>query len=198
MTPIDVSVDIETLDTIPDARITEIGAVQFERLTGKVLKSFRVQLLKPGEHLGRTVSANTRLWWKDTLAKSDTIPPWWLYQTHYTLRPEMAEHPDLHSYATGLKMFQRWMDATEFEFVWAKGPHFDISILESSLRACMYPVPWSYRQPRDVRTLLGFTHVAPVNPAPSHDAVKDAIEQAQDVANCYATDRGVQLSLVTD
>lgn len=74
--------------------------------------------------------------------------------------------------------------------LWCNGPHFDEAILSACFRAVGLDVPWNYRAPRDFRTITeaaGMTHddFAPFNHGTAHNALDDAISQAQIVCEAY-------------
>lgn len=71
--------------------------------------------------------------------------------------------------------------------IWAKGPSFDIAILENAYRVARLKTPWKYNAPRDVRTIVqvaGLTDAG--RPENSHNAMEDAIAQAKLVQEACA------------
>lgn len=56
------SVDIETLSTAVNAAVLSIGAVEFDPLSGKILREFYHEL-DLSEQPGRHIDTNTVQWW---------------------------------------------------------------------------------------------------------------------------------------
>ncbi len=74
--------------------------------------------------------------------------------------------------------------------LWANDPHFDVSILEAAYYAVGLPVPWHYRSPRSMKTVLdisGMTRddMKKFDHGVKHNALDDAISQAMIVCECY-------------
>ena len=72
--------------------------------------------------------------------------------------------------------------------IWANDPHFDVSILDAVFRAVGLPVPWHYRSPRSVKTIVeaaGMTSADYSNYGTAHNALDDAIAQAMTVCEAY-------------
>lgn len=72
--------------------------------------------------------------------------------------------------------------------LWANDPHFDVSILAEAYHAVGLPVPWHYRAPRSMRTVVdlsGLTRDEYVTHGTAHNALDDAIAQALTVCKCY-------------
>ena len=74
--------------------------------------------------------------------------------------------------------------------IWANDPHFDVAILDAVYRAVGLPVPWHYRAPRSMRTIVeaaGMTRddMAQFNHGTAHNALDDAISQAMIVCEAY-------------
>jgi hypothetical protein len=70
-------------------------------------------------------------------------------------------------------------------WLWAKGPDYDCVELAACYRACRMKLPWFYRNTRDVRTIMALADVEPVKPKLAHDALSDAIAQAETVTQAY-------------
>lgn len=70
----DVMIDLETLDTGPNATILSIGAVEFDRRTG-VLGATFYMVVEPENQAGGTISAGTVQWWmqQSEQARSDVF-----------------------------------------------------------------------------------------------------------------------------
>ena len=63
--------------------------------------------------------------------------------------------------------------------VWAKGPDYDCVLLSSAYKKLNIPLPWSFRNTRDVRTILALSGVKQKQSIDAHDALVDARLQAE-------------------
>jgi hypothetical protein len=75
----------------------------------------------------------------------------------------------------------RWFYENDVKYVWANSPNFDIRLLQQAYtRAGVDKWPFSHRAELDFRTLrhFGRQHCAPA--APTHSALADAVQQAED------------------
>jgi exodeoxyribonuclease VIII len=126
---------------------------------------------------------------------------WWLQQPE-AARMEMVRADTAMHLAEALIVLKRWLEAvsggnSKELFVWGHGATFDISLLEDAYRRCKLPVPWHYRNVRDLRTLRALAPPDLVLTAPSaegnlHVAVDDAIMQAAWITQCTAALRSGQ------
>ena len=146
----DLMVDIETLGLQTDAVVLSIGAVAFDRNVLDDFHSFDIDgsryfyntlEIQPQLDKGRTVTASTLEFWKK--------------------QPEMPERKA--GLLTVFAAFNVWLykNFQQRDFcVWAKGPDFDIVILENLYRMHVHvqvpPMPplFQYWQARDVRTAV--------------------------------------------
>jgi len=74
--------------------------------------------------------------------------------------------------------------------IWANDPHFDVSILDAAYRACGLPVPWHYRTPRSMATIVDISGMTredreKFRHGTAHHALDDAISQAMVVCEAY-------------
>jgi len=158
--PVHFMVDIETLDTIPSAVILSVGAciICAAPELGPIF-NYRVAVQSQS---ARTQSLNTVLWWREQgNCPDDGIIP--LYSV--------------------LDIFSGYLrEQTERPIIWCKGTDFDTAILAHAYTRVGQPIPWKYNDVRDFRTvkkLFGNQLVVTAqNPNP-HDALSDAIFQAQ-------------------
>jgi len=173
-----VMIDLETLGTRPGSAIAQIGAVLFEPVYGgKILngKAFN-QYIRPDDR----VNFDT-----DTIA-------WWLQQSPDG-RKRLAEGMSQGvTEAEALQELARWPMLTHnltweaVGGVWAHGPTFDVNLLHEAFARNGLEPAWSYRAPRDTRTLY---FLANGGQPPEidwtgfvkHDAKDDAIAQAMQV-----------------
>lgn len=71
-------------------------------------------------------------------------------------------------------------------WLWAKGPDYDCIELKKCYDACGMQVPWSFRNMRDVRTIMALSGVVPAKAITKHDALCDASAQATTVLAAYS------------
>jgi hypothetical protein len=161
--------DLETLSTRPDATILTFGACKFSPYNQEAIDKiiyFRVNVDEQIA-LGRHVDNNTLAWWA---TQDDDI------------REEAFGEGDRISLEQFTQELNRFIVGCHN--IWAQGPVFDIGILENLYRQLGLPCPWQYWQIRDSRTLLsvhGHGDVINKRKAGLHNAIEDAISQAQTV-----------------
>jgi hypothetical protein len=168
--PKHLMVDMETLAVSPNAVVLSLGAVHFDPFGDTFGETIYYKInLDDQDALGREIDPNTVEWWgkqdpaimEEAFSEHDRIP--------------LAEAVDrFHKFAWGCDAF------------WSHGATFDLVILENLYRQHKKPLPWSYWQLRDTRTLfdLGFNPNMPKES--KHDALQDALRQAKGVQNVYA------------
>jgi DNA polymerase III epsilon subunit-like protein len=140
-----VSVDLETLNTSPDAVILTIGAVASCEQTGERRKFYAV--CNANAQPGRTVSQSTLKWWDGQSAEARTAF-------------DLAHQPDAPLLSTALAQLTEWLGdlgKTHDVFVWGNGSDFDIAMLNHAYKQISDFVPWNFRRVRDMRTLYDLT-----------------------------------------
>ena len=70
-------------------------------------------------------------------------------------------------------------------WLWAKGPQYDCVELAQCYAALKMKVPWRWKNLRDVHTITALAGVEPVEASLKHDALSDAVAQAETVAKAY-------------
>jgi len=166
----DVMLDIETLDTLPESVILTIGAVKFDPYSNKIGDGLYIkpdvdeQIVK-----GRTINEDTLNWW-GTQAED--------------VREEALGMEDRISIEEMYRQLNRFLVGAEN--VWAQGPVFDMVILAHIYRQYGWPTPWQYWQVNDSRTLFK-VHGDPrvKGKAGLHNALEDCVSQAQAVQTVY-------------
>lgn len=161
-------VDLETLDTIPNAQILTIGAVKFDPnslVTPYNEFYYRLELDDQTEK-GRSISDSTMEWWGKQSAEA--------------INESFGEH-NRHAVIDMLSAFKKWYVGCDE--IWAQGINFDISMLEHLHHQYDCPVPWAHWKvecsktwlripPTDFRKQFDFT---------AHNALEDAKAQAKAV-----------------
>ena len=159
----DVMIDLETFGGSPDACIVQIGAVWFDRLTGELGKKFK-----------KNIDAN-----KNGRIEASTVY-WWLTQSENARQSVCSEPRDLKSIA--LYDLNQFLEGCEN--IWSHAT-FDFVILMQSFKEVNIKPNFSFRQARDIRTLLDLSRVnwdevdkLFPRKGTHHDALDDAIFQA--------------------
>jgi len=133
-----LSIDIETLGTTLNSAIVQIGACEFDMLTGKIVKTFSVNVQSDLD--------------AEIICTKGTIM-FWLQQVKGN--PKAANEVffkhavDL---PTALSELTKFIDGEEYE-VWANGTKFDLGMLEYQYKLLDLPVPWKHNADRCMRTL---------------------------------------------
>jgi len=164
----DVMIDIETLATSDKALVLSIGAVAFGAYEGGIDEGIHIALDPKGQPM-REINADTVRWWmaQDPATRARAFTG--------TVGP-----------AEALGMLAGYIRGkAKGALVWANGPQFDLVILRSLARDCDGMITWHYRDERDFRTLAsvarGFDAVPPAKNTTKHDALADAMWQAEAV-----------------
>lgn len=166
-----VMVDIETLGTACDAPILSIGAVAFDIESGEILARF-YRAIDPSSALERSrADGGTLCWW---MGQSDAAR-----NAAFSGNSLIAE-----ALAALLVWFARFHPSPP---IWANGPSFDISILETAFRTYGMKPPWAYNAARCVRTIKAVAGdiEMPARRGVEHNALDDAVYQAACVCACW-------------
>lgn len=156
--------DLETLDTIDSAVVISFGAVIFNKRS--ILEKYYTPLhIFPQLIKGRTISQDTLDFWKQQDDAAQNIGV------------------SVRSNQTSLQLFINL--ATHYEAlgeikVWGKGPHFDVTIIESLMRDYKLKPPWKFWNIRDVRTFMDYVPTKDLKlEGTKHNALDDALYQAK-------------------
>ena len=175
----DIMLDIETLATSPDAVVLTFGAIKFDPFNPSIQMSdgiyFRIDVDEQ-INLGRRVDEGTVAWWGTQSAE---------------VREEALGETDrvsLEDFAKALNKF-----VVGVTRIWAQGPVFDIVILENLYRQIGKPAPWQYYSIRDSRTLLKALGDDRKGGALLHNALADAVSQAEAVQSAVNRHKLVEL-----
>lgn len=149
-------IDLETMGTGVDAKITEIGAVCGDRTFFK-----EIDPASYAKYPQFTETGDTLVW---RLREGVALP-----------EPGEGMHI---VYALG--SFLLWAETCRYQTVWANAPTFDCAILRYHFDVFHFTCPWAFWQERDVRTAkavataLGLKFEQRKNP---HNALQDATNQ---------------------
>jgi exodeoxyribonuclease VIII len=170
----DIMIDLETLGTTADAAILSIGAVQFDIEKGTTLLSntfYRVVAFDSQPN--RTLS-------RDTLA-------WWMEQS-----PEAAKvltHQPKSTLIDVLREFSAWAHQIGSVTAWSNGADFDLPMLSHAFEQCGVRPAWAPYNGRCYRTyknLPGARNVKVLRRGEHHNALDDAVYQAEHVCAIHA------------
>jgi len=171
MTPTDapdrVMLDLETLGTDPGCAILSIGAVRFDA-DGPTEDTFHRSVdLASCQDAGLSIDAGTLAWWLDRDDDAKAV---------------LTGGDPLRSVLEDFAAF--YGTASE---IWAFSPAFDCAILAEAYDAVGIVEPWSYQDERCARTIASLdVAVDPDHDGTAHDALDDAIRQAEMVAGTLA------------
>ena len=161
-----IMLDLETLSTRPDATILTFGACKFNPYKQEDIVDgiyFRVNVDEQIA-LDRHVDDNTIAWWGK---QAEDV---------YAEAFDPNDRISLEQFTQELNRFIVGVDN-----IWAQGPVFDIVILENLYRMMGKPTPWPYYTIRDSRTLLKALGDDREGGTLLHNALADAVSQAQAV-----------------
>lgn len=171
--------DIETMGQSPDAPVVAIGAVFFTPETGEIGECFYTPVnLSSDMEAGAQPDGDTVIWWlkKSAAARSEICRD----DAAHISNALMAFNNFLHEHAGG--------QLSKLE-VWGNGATFDNVILKQAFKRHQLPVPWHFRNDRDVRTLVALGTLIGYDPyrdmpfaGDLHNALDDAIHQAKYVS----------------
>jgi hypothetical protein len=154
-----VVIDIETLSLRPNAVILSVGAVADSGET------FYTELNWGAQSDTRHVDARTAIWWGKQTEQAPLLGEVFLWDCLEDLNYWLADY-----------------DKDKL-YIWARGPQFDIVILEDAYRECGIVIPWKYKNVRDVRTALALSTVTDLfDPTRKHHALDDAIADMKNLA----------------
>ena len=172
------TIDIETIDTCPEATVLSIGCVKFNPLDNSEPHSelyFKISI-DDQDRLGRTASDDTIEWWskQDPKIMDEAFDQTGAITVDESLRK-------LSKFAVGVDTF------------WGQGYGFDYTIMENMFRQGGMPIPWNFWQIRDSRTLFGCCKQDPRKLIQNdlHNALADAYYQSKAIQIAYK-ELGVQ------
>ena len=163
-------IDIETLDTCPDAVVMTVGGVKFDPYTQIEPHSPVHYRLNIDDQADRSISDATIEWW----AKQDDH-----------IRDEAFSEDNRISVMDFFKDLNRWLVGCDE--IWCQGPQFDMVILENLFNQFKHHYNWAFWQIRDSRTLFS---IMPKDPRKDiqqnlHNATADAYYQAVCVQRAF-------------
>lgn len=175
----DISFDFETLSLDRDACILSLGAVRFDRNTGKTGARFYA-VAEIENQPGAIIDPSTVVWWMRQSAEA---------------REGVfgKESPRVPIYEL-LRQFVAF--AGDAAWMWSAGAK-DAEWLESAMRRCEIQNPWKYWQFCDQRTLRNLfgDYIYPRDTGVVHNALSDAVRQAEQLCDIFNAARLTGLSI---
>ena len=161
-------IDLETLGTTADSVILSIGAVKFDLDSTAIADdSFYGSIsIESNLDAGRKVEEGTMLWWLKQPAAAQNV-----------------FHEDKLSLEQTLNDLSDWLGADKW-IVWAKGPSFDVTMLEHAYKHFKMKTPWEFWNVRCVRTYMGLPGAKGLQAeveGVAHNALSDAYQQAKTI-----------------
>lgn len=175
--------DIETLGTKPGCVILSIGAIAYDMATMQPYECFtqNINVMVQMVSSGAAVDAGTLEFWRG--------------------QPEevlIACASDAELPSVVFKNFVNWAGGFHYTEVVTRGTDFDLPILRHALEVYGLKLPWHYRTPRDLRTILstlGFDEGAvPKDDSVAHTALGDCYWQLKVLAAARKERRVVHTS----
>lgn len=152
----EVMLDLETMDTGPNAAIVSIGAVKFDSAACEISGTFYTNVdLQSCLDAGLAVSGDTVMWWME---QDDDA------------RAALRNGTPL---GTALRSFSNWCGDVP---VWGNAATFDNDIMRNAYEKAGLPCPWQYWNDRCYRTMKNLFPAVPKPPAnkQAHNALADA------------------------
>lgn len=171
-------IDLETMGLSPGCAILSIGAVGFYDAQVDRALTFKMNIdLQSCLDVGLTVDPSTEKWWSEQSEEARVG----------------FKSPEPVPVGRALRAFSDWYSENKFNRIWSHGASTDVPWLSAAYEAVYRGVdrgPWHYRDVRDTRTLYD---LVPENmmvygsPEVAHDALSDAIAQAESVCHALYT-----------
>lgn len=170
-----IMIDLETFGVRKDAVVVSVGAVGFNLSAPFPLgDTFHMALnIYEQQRKGRIIDPSTMAWWFEQSIEARAAIVRQMREAQPTAEVLVRLSSFVHQHGDGVK-------------VWAKGANFDIALLESLYEMHDLPKPWKYNNVRCTRHATDFM-IGPDNPPDglAHDALSDAMWQAQQLQNLY-------------
>jgi hypothetical protein len=167
-----IMIDLETLGTTSDAAILSIGAVRFELETGLENVQPFYQVVSLESQPNRVLSRDTLTWWMQQDPKAAAV---------FTHQPKFA-------LTDVLRDFAAWVSGMGGVRAWSNGADFDLPMLTHAFAQCGIKQPWPPYHGRCYRTyknLPGARKVTVIRVGEHHNALDDAIYQAEHVCKIH-------------
>lgn len=167
----DIMLDIETLGLKPGSIVVSVGAVSFDRSTGKMGSEFYSVIdINDSEQKGLTIEAGTAGWW---LNQSEDARKVFSDETMRAASSLEAVSAEFQSWGMGQNMPRA--------HVWAQGD-MDFQVWGAAMDAVSVVRPWAFWKQKDTRTayeICGFDAKSVERDGVYHNALDDAKHQVR-------------------
>lgn len=174
--PLHIVIDIETLGTEPGCEIRSIGACAFHDTNHLDAHTF-YRLTHNDINFYGHVDANALNWWRTDKRISKLA------------RRHCLQHLNRADITRALLDFVEWIYVIHTFYpnagtpiYWGNGPDFDQACLAVAMKACGVPIPWTYRDNRDYRTLMDAVGLVELRRRTvRHHSMHDAVHEARKI-----------------
>lgn len=179
---LNLSLDIESVGLRPGSGVWQIGCIAIEN---PELKFYGTLHPTAASSPPFTFDEITIQWQREKNTAN--------WQAAYDLNNYVYARHLLLDFAEGYRNLAANYDI----YLWTKGPHFDIALLDEAYRRLGLNAPWKYHSIRDMRTLQHlFPNVQVPKPDGLHDALVDAKYQGEVIKACF--EEMINLGMMTN
>ena len=171
----DIMVDLETMDSGPQAAIVAIGAVAFDVESGRLGHALYLPVsLSTSVKYGGKMGADTVLWW---LKQSKDA------SSEFTNEDECFHIEDA---LIEFESFINLVSDRDSVRIWGNGASFDNVILASAYKNAFLQVPWKFWNDRCYRTMKSLhPNIKMDRVGTHHNAMDDAKTQAKHLIRIF-------------
>lgn len=176
--PTHIMLDLETLGTRADAAIISIGAVKFD--------PYSTEIGDDGFYASVSIDSNTQA---GRHISEDTLN-WWMGQSPEAQK--VFKEPKI-TLASALDSLIEWIDHPDY-IIWCNGANFDEPMITHALKTHDVEPPWKFWNVRCYRTISSMPaakKAEKIERRVKHNALDDAIYQAQMLQSFFKEMRGV-------
>ena len=176
-----IHIDVETLGLTSKCVTTQLAALGIDMDDPEAERREVEEYLpiQPQLTLGRTIDASTLLYWLGPKVSEDA-----------RLRFQRSSGDDMDELTALVQSFHskvtRLIDEATYYEVWARGPQFDINIIESLFNDLGLAAPWAYDRIFDLRTTMNLAGVDKREVTPRAGLIPHvALHDCKYQADCY-------------
>lgn len=176
---LDVMIDLETMDSGPNAAIVAIGTVEFDTKTCELGERFyKVVNLASAVEAGGVLNPNTIMWWMRQSEEARAV-----------------FKDDGEPVTEVLAQFTAWLEQRgplKDIRIWGNGASFDNVILASAYKRLGQAVPWVFWNDRCYRTIKSLNwRIKMQRSGTHHNALDDAESQARHLIEILSAGKDV-------
>lgn len=171
--------DLETVGTRPGCAVLSIGAAMFDFEAMKIGETFYQAIVpESNKTFGLHFDPSTEQWWSRQSEEARAV---W-------------SDPNAMALDEVLTMFSAWcreQAGIRSFYVWGNGANFDDPVLAAAYHATGINKPWEFWNSRCYRTIKSLSPAVPlIKPTVAHNALADALAQAQAALDMFAALKG--------